>query len=51
MKPLNAQKFINEIQEIDWTNESIETDAQLAYSKFHKILSEKYNKCFPLRKT
>ena len=50
MRPLNAQKFINEIQEIDWTNVSIETDAQLAYRKFHKILSEKYNKCFPLRK-
>ena len=50
MKSLNDQKFINEIKEIDWTNVSIETGAQLAYSEFHKILSEKYNKCFPLRK-
>ena len=50
MRPLNAQKFINEIQEIDWTNVSIKTDAQLAYSKFNKILFEKYNKCFPLSK-
>ena len=50
MKPLTAQKFINEIQEIDWTNVAIQTDAQLAYSKFHKIISQKYNKCFPIRK-
>ena len=41
MRPLNVQKFINEIQEIDWTNVSIETDARLAYRKFHKIISEK----------
>ena len=49
MRPLNAQKVINEIQEIDWTNVSIETDAQHAYRKFHKIISKKL-KCFPLRK-
>ena len=36
---------------MDWCNVSTETDAQLAYSKFHTILSEKYKRCFPLRKT
>ena len=46
MRPLNAQKFINEIQEIDWTNVSIETDAQVAYRKFHKMFSEKYISVF-----
>ena len=51
MKPINVQKFVNEIQSLDWCNISTETDAQLAYSKFHTILSEKYNRCFPLRKT
>ena len=51
MKPINVQKFVNEIQTLDWCNVSTETDAQLAYSKFHTILSEKYNRCFPLRKT
>ena len=49
IKPLIAQTFLNEIQEIDWTDVSIETDAH-AYRKFHKIISGKYNKCFPLRK-
>ena len=26
------------------------SDAQVAYSSFNKIISEKYNKCFPIRK-
>ena len=26
-------------------------NAQLAYSTFHKVISEKYSKCFPLRKS
>ena len=51
MKPVNVQKFVNKIQTLDRCNVSTETDAQLAYSKFHTILSEKYNRCFPLRKT
>ena len=25
-------------------------DAQVAYSSLHKIISEEYNKCFPIRK-
>ena len=36
---------------MDCFNVSTETDAQLAYSKFQTILSEKYNRCFPLRNT
>ena len=26
------------------------SDAQVAYSSFHKVISQKYNKCFPIRK-
>ena len=51
MKHINVQKIVNEIQTLDWCNVSTETDAQQPYTKFHTILSEKYNRCFPLRKT
>ena len=35
---------------IDWRELLSMSDAQVAYSSFHKIISEKYNKCFPIRK-
>ena len=35
---------------IDWRDILSMSDAQVAYSSFHKIISEKYNKCFPIRK-
>ena len=35
---------------VNWNQVLEFDDAQLAYNTFHTMLSEKYNKCFPLRK-
>ena len=51
MRHQNVQRFVNEMKIVNW-NQVLECDnAQLAYSTFHKVISEKYNKCFPLRKS
>ena len=50
MSHKNILKFINEMKEIDWQCVFVENDAQSAYSKFHEIVSCKYNVCFPYRK-
>ena len=50
MSHKNIMKFINEMKEIDLQCVFVENDAQSAYSKFHEIVSCKYNVCFPYRK-
>ena len=35
---------------VDWQIVLTETDTQSAYSKFHEVISTKYNACFPYRK-
>ena len=46
----NIEKFKEELQNLEWQEIKSERNAQKAYSIFHTILSEKYNKCFPLKK-
>ena len=46
----NVSKFLNEMQNIDWSTLLLINDAQCAYSTFHKMLPSIYNKCFPFRK-
>ena len=49
----NAQKFIDEMQQLDWQifTEIRDirdiTDPQNAYTQFHNIISKTYDKCFP----
>ena len=45
----NINKFINEMQLVEWDSVTNKTNTQAAYSEFHRILCEKYNKCFPYR--
>ena len=44
--PRNINKFLNEINEIEWSGITEMDDAQQAYSAFHKLLAEKYASCF-----
>ena len=46
----NIVKFREAMSTIDWREILSMSDAQVAYSSFHRILSEKYNNCFPIRK-
>ena len=46
----NITKFISEMNMVDWQLVLAETDTQSAYSKFHEVISAKYNACFPYRK-
>ena len=46
----NIDKFSSNIQNIDWSEVSSCTDAQLAYSMFHVKITKHYNECFPLTK-
>ena len=46
----NIVKFRDTMSAIDWREILTMSDAQVAYSSFHQIISEKYNKCFPIRK-
>ena len=51
MRHQNVQRFVNEMKIVNW-NQVLECDnVQLAYSTFHKVISEKYSKCFPLKKS
>ena len=50
MRQCNINKFVNEMQIAEWAPVTNKSDTQAAYSEFHKILCEKYNKCFPYRK-
>ena len=46
----NINKFINEMQLVEWDSVTNTPDTQAVYTEFHRIVSEKYNKCFPYRK-
>ena len=46
----NVVKFSDAMSAIDWWELLSMGDAQVAYSPLHKIISEEYNKCFPIRK-
>ena len=46
----NITKFTTEMNMVDWQVVLNETDTQSAYSKFHEVISTKYNACFPYRK-
>ena len=50
MRHHNIQNYLREMKTIDWSKVMECNEAQPAYSSFHAIISEKYNKCFPLRK-
>ena len=46
----NVQKFIDEMQQIDWQIVTEIRDQQNAYSQFHNIICKTYDKCFPYKK-
>ena len=50
MRQFNINKFVNEMQIVEWSPVTNKSDTQAAYSEYHKISCEKYNKCFPYRK-
>ena len=50
MRHQNVVKFSEELKAIDWENVVNKQNAQEAYSIFHKIITEKYNLCFPIKK-
>ena len=50
MRQGNINKFINEMQIVVWDSVTNNPDTQAAYTEFHRIVSEKYNKYFPYRK-
>ena len=50
MRHQNVVKFSEELKGIDWENVVNKQNAQEAYSIFHKIITEKYNLCFPIKK-
>ena len=50
MRLQNVQKFVNEINAVNWEQATESNDHRMAYSEFHKIISLNYNKSFPNRK-
>ena len=51
MRHQNIKKIEHEMNTVNW-NQVLECDdAGLTYSTIHTVISEKYNKCFPLRKS
>ena len=50
MRRKNIEKFSTEMQKINWNNLLCINDTQSAYSPFHKMLSDVYDKCFPYKK-
>ena len=46
----NIDQVTKEMQEINWNCVTDISDAQASYSKLHRVISQKYNKCFPYRK-
>ena len=50
MRQGNINKFINEMQLVEWDSVNNTPDTQAAYTELHRIVSEKDNKCFPYRK-
>ena len=50
MRRKNIETFSTEMQKINWNNLLCINDTQSAYSTFHKMLSDVYDKCFPYKK-
>ena len=50
MGQYNINKFVNEMQIMEWASVTNKLDTQAACSEFHRILCEKYNKYFQYRK-
>ena len=50
MRQCNINKFVIEMQIVECASVTNKSDTQASYSEFHRILCEKYNKCFPYRK-
>ena len=50
MRRENIEKFSTEMQKINWNNLLCINDTQSAYSTFHKMLSDVYDKCLPYKK-
>ena len=46
---LNAQKFIDEMQQVDRQIVTEIREPQNAYNKFHYIISITYDNCFPYK--
>ena len=46
----NVQKFIDEIQQVDWQIVTEFTEPQNAYTQFHNVISKTYDKCFPYKR-
>ena len=46
----NIVKFRDAMSAVDWREILSMSDTQVAYSSFHKLISDEYNKCFPIRK-
>ena len=49
MRQCNIYWFVNERQIVERAYITKTPDIQAEYSEFHRILCEKYNKCFPYR--
>ena len=50
MRWRNVEKFTTEMQQLNWNCVTDISGAQASYSEFHRVISQKYNKCFPYRK-
>ena len=50
MRRKKIDKLSTEMHKINWNNLFCINDAQSAFSTFHKMLSDVYNKCFPYKK-
>ena len=46
----NVQKFIYEIQQVDWQIVTEIREPQVAYTQFHNVISKTYDKCFPYKR-
>ena len=47
----NVQKYIHEMQQIDWENVMNLKEAQAAFPEFHAAVTKSYNKSFPYKKS
>ena len=50
MSHRNVQKFIDEIQQVDWQIVTEIREPQNAYTQFHNVISQTYDKCFPYKR-
>ena len=46
----NVQKFIDEMQQVDWQIVTEIREPQNAYNQLHNIISKTYDTCFPYKK-